>query len=71
MALFTIMEILEVLIDALTFADLLRDHNYFDGGVIAGKGLVNAGFTTYYLVMEYTNPKNYRKFDWENAGSLV
>lgn len=66
LALFTVMEVLEVLIDALTFAELVGDHDWFDSGVIAGKGLINAGFTTYYLVIEYSDPaKEWRRFDWE------
>ena len=71
MTLFTIMEVLEVLIDSLTFADLLTQENWFDGGVLAGKGLVNAGFTIYYLVMEYAYPAtNYARFDFESESGL-
>ena len=71
MALFTVLEVLEVLIDALTFADLYRDEDYFDAGVIAGKGLVNAGFTTYYLIMEYTRePGTFKRFDYEDESGL-
>ena len=53
-ALFTVMELLEILIDCLTFADLYAVKNWFDAGVIAGKGLVNTGFSLYYIIMEYT-----------------
>ena len=71
LALFTVMEVLEVLIDALTFAELNRDDDWFDSGVIAGKGLVNAGFTTYYLVIEYSDPaKEWKRFDWESGEGL-
>ena len=71
LALFTVLEILEVLIDCLTFNDLYQDENWFDGGVIAGKGLVNAGFTLYYLIMEYTRePGTWKKFDYEEKGAL-
>ena len=69
MALFTVLEVLEVLIDALTFKDEYLDGNYFDAGVIAGKGLVNGGFTLYYIIMEYTAPEGYKKFDWEGANN--
>ena len=71
LALFTVLEVLEVLIDCLTFNDLYQDENWFDGGVIAGKGLVNAGFTLYYLIMEYTRePGTWKKFDYEEKGAL-
>lgn len=70
-ALFTVMEVLEILIDCLTFADLYEAENWFDGGVIAGKGLVNAAFTLYYIIMEYTRePGTWQKFDWETAGGI-
>merc|ERR1712151_672941 len=66
LALFTVLEVLEVLIDTLTFVELYNDHDWFDSGVVAGKGLVNAGFTTYYLVIEYSDPsKEWKRFDWE------
>ena len=71
LALFTVLEVLEVLIDCLTFNDLYQEGNWFDGGVIAGKGLVNAGFTIYYLVMEYTRePGTWKKFDYEEEGAI-
>ena len=62
-----IMEILEILIDALTFTDVLVKENFFDSGVMAGKGLVNAGFTIYYLIMQYWKPdeKEEWQLDWE------
>ena len=71
LALFTILEVLEVLVDCLTFADLYEEKNWFDGGVIAGKGLVNAGFTLYYLIMEYTRePGTFKRFDYEDESGL-
>ena len=71
LALFTVMEVLEVLIDCLTFAELFKEDDWFDSGVIAGKGLVNAGFTTYYLVIEYSDPaKEWKRFDWEAGEGL-
>ena len=36
---FTVMEVLEILVDALTFSDLFKDGDYFDSGAFAGKGL--------------------------------
>ena len=71
LALFTILEVLEVLVDCLTFADLYEAENWFDGGVIAGKGLVNAGFTLQYLIMEYTRePGTFKRFDYEDDSGL-
>lgn len=71
LGLFTVMEVLEVLIDCLTFAELSADDDWFDSGVIAGKGIINAGFTTYYLVVEYSDPaKEWKRFDWEAGEGL-
>ena len=72
LALFTILEVLEILVDCLTFADLYEEENWFDGGVIAGKGLVNTGFTLYYLIMEYTRePGTFKRFDYEDESGLI
>lgn len=62
-----VMECLEVLIDALTFTDVLFKNNFFDAGIMAGKGLVNAGFTIYYIIMQYWKPdeKEDWMLDWE------
>ena len=49
---FTVMTLLEILIDAVTFKDLWSDGNHFDSGTIAGKGLVNTGFTLYNLILD-------------------
>ena len=49
---FTVMTLLEILIDAVTFKDLWSEGNHFDSGTIAGKGLVNTGFTLYYLILD-------------------
>ena len=49
---FTIVEVLEILIDIITFNDLWKDGNHFDSGTIAGKGVVNACFTLYYIVVD-------------------
>ena len=49
---FTVLEVLQILIDTVTFVDLFRADNAFDSGTIAGKGLVNAGFTLYYLFID-------------------
>ena len=71
MALFTVMEVLEILIDCLTFNDLYVQSNWFDAGVIAGKGLVNTGFTLYYIIMEYTaEAGTFQRFDWESEGGI-
>ena len=71
MALFTVMEVLEILIDALTFSDLYLEDNWFDAGVLAGKGLVNTGFTLYYIIMEYTREAGtYKRFDYESENGL-
>ena len=71
MALFTVMEVLEILIDCLTFSDLYLAKNWFDAGVLAGKGLVNTGFTLYYIIMKYTREEGtYEVFDWETDGGL-
>ena len=68
----TVMEVLEIVIDALTFADMLEEHNWFDAGVLAGKGLVNAGFTLYYIIMEWTRPDgDYMRFDTESESGLI
>ena len=48
---FTCLEVLQIMIDIVTFIDLFNDDNAFDSGTFAGKGLVNAGFTTYYLIV--------------------
>ena len=72
LALFTVMEVLEVLIDCLTFNELVQEEDWFDSGVIGGKGLVNAGFTAYYLVIEYSDPaKEWKRFDWEAGEGLI
>lgn len=59
-----IMEVLEILIDALSFKDTLAEDNYFDSGLLAGKGLVNAGFTVYYIVMQYWKPDEDHSIKW-------
>ena len=46
---FQILELLQILIDVMTFYDLFKADNGFDAGTIAGKGLTNAIFTFYYL----------------------
>lgn len=57
---FTVFEVLEILIDIVTFTNLWEEDNWFDSGTIAGKGLVNAGFTIYYLIRDnfYLGPNN-------------
>ena len=47
-----IMEFLEILVDVLTFYDLQEEDNYFDAGTFAGKGLINACFTLYYVILD-------------------
>ena len=61
------MEIVEILIDVISFTDTLDDENYFAAGIMAGKGVTNAGFTTYYLVMQYWKPTEEDKWqlDWQ------
>ena len=49
---FTVMTMLEILVDVLTFYDLQKDDDWFDAGTFAGKGLVNASFTTFYLIRD-------------------
>ena len=49
---FEVLEVLQILIDVITFVDLFEADNSFDSGTIAGKGLTNAGFTLYYLFVE-------------------
>ena len=49
---FTVMKMLEILVDAANFYDLQSDGNWFDAGTFAGKGLINAGFNTYQVAME-------------------
>ena len=46
---FQILELLQILIDVMTFYDLYKDDDGFDAGTIAGKGLTNAIFTFYYM----------------------
>ena len=62
-----IMEVVEILIDTLSFTDTYEDGKYIDAGIMAGKGVVNAGFTTYYLIMQYWKPdeKDKWQLDWE------
>ena len=60
-----IMEVLEILIDALTFKDVFEKNDYFDAGIMSGKGVINAGFTSYYLVMQYWKPDEDHSLDWE------
>lgn len=52
---FEVLEVLQILIDVITFVDLWEAENSFDSGTIAGKGLVNAGFTLYYLFVNNIN----------------
>ena len=61
------MEIVEILIDALSFNDTLDERKFIDAGIMAGKGVVNAGFTTYFLIMQYWKPhkKDEWQLDWE------
>ena len=54
---FEVLEVMQILIDVITFVDLFNDENAFDSGTIAGKGLVNAGFTLYYLFVDNFTPK--------------
>ena len=49
---FEVLEVMQILIDVITFVDLFNDENAFDSGTIAGKGLVNTGFTLYYLFVD-------------------
>lgn len=49
---FTIMQLLEILVDVVTFYDLQSDDEWFDAGTFAGKGLVNACFTIYYVLLD-------------------
>lgn len=49
---FEVLEVLQILIDIITFVDLFEADNSFDSGTIAGKGLTNAGFTIYYLFVD-------------------
>ena len=65
-----VMEVLEILIDALTFSDQFGMNNYFDAGILAGKGLVNAGFTIYYIVMQYWKPDEDHSFKWEKTDNF-
>ena len=58
------MEVLEILIDALTFKDVFEKNNYMDAGIMSGKGVINAGFTIYYLIMQYWKPDEDHKLDW-------
>ena len=60
-----IAEILEILIDALTFKDTFEKNNYFDAGIMSGKGILNAGFTCYYIIMQYWKPDEDHNLDWE------
>ena len=53
-----IMEVLEILTDMLTFSDMLKENDYWNAGVIGGKGFVNGGFTIYYIVMQYWKLKD-------------
>ena len=46
---FQILELLQILIDVMTFYDLYKDDDGFDAGTIAGKGPTNAIFTFYYM----------------------
>ena len=48
-----IMEVLEILIDSLSFVDELEAENFIESGIMAGKGLANAGFTIYYIIMQF------------------
>ena len=49
---FTCLAVLQIMIDIVTFIDLFNDENAFDSGTFAGKGLVNAGFTTYFIIVD-------------------
>ena len=49
---FEVLEVLSILIDVITFVDLFEAENAFDSGTIAGKGLINAGFTLYNLFVD-------------------
>ena len=55
---FEVLEILQIMIDVITFYDLFVGENPFDSGTFAGKGLVNAGFTLYYMIMRYAYPED-------------
>ena len=60
-----IMEVLEILTDMLTFSDMLKENDYWNAGVIGGKGFVNGGFTIYYIVMQYWKPDSDYNLAWE------
>ena len=60
-----IMEVLEILTDMLTFTDMLKDDSYWAAGVICGKGIVNGGFTIYYIIMQYWKPESDYNLAWE------
>ena len=63
---FTTMKMLEILVDAANFYDLQTDGNPFDAGTFAGKGLINAGFNTYQVVMDnFVTPMADRKAEEE------
>ena len=49
---FEVMQLLEILVDVVTFVDLWDSDDMFDSGTIAGKGLVNAGFNIWYLIKD-------------------
>ena len=68
---FTVMSMLEILVDVVTFYDLQNEDEYFDAGTFAGKGLINAGFTTYYVVLDnFLPPKDENEDLVENAVDL-
>ena len=68
---FTVMSMLEILVDIVTFYDLQKDDQWFDAGTFAGKGLINAGFTTYYVVRDnFLPPKDPEDDLVENAVDL-
>ena len=60
---FTVMSLLEILVDVVTFYDLQNEDDWFDAGTFAGKGLINAGFTIYYVSMEYFVPARPEEFE--------
>ena len=54
---FQVMQLLEILVDVVTFVDLWNGDDDFDSGTIAGKGAINAGFNLWYLVRDNFLPE--------------
>jgi hypothetical protein len=47
------LDLAEVLIDSKTIYDEWRSGDYFEAGLYAGKAIVNAFFTSYYIFLKY------------------